>query len=241
MDDYNSNRLVIDEDSECYDQRRHKTSEAREDSGNQQNMEDFDKDDSVIDYNSEDRSVFERNMANDKQRPPNSPPQKKLRQVPEVVISRREVIEKEEQAIDQSGENAPLSPTEVDLTYLAPVRVEETADWPEPIRMLNVWLIRNDNFDGEWKEKMKDHDYYKSNDHFVWTNQLVVGRGVELDEEENLFSGELLNKVNNNPEIQRFPENTFSLKKTKDFGYGLFAKCFIENGSFKIIFVVKNV
>jgi len=28
-------------------------------------------------------------------------------------------------------------------------------------------------------------------------------------------------------QIQRFPENTFSLKKAKDFGNGLFAKCFI--------------
>ena len=67
---------------------------------------------------------------------------------------------------------------ETDLKHLAPVQVEETNDWPKPIRISNVRLRRNENFDGDWKEEMLDvnSDHYKTEDHFVWTNQLVVGR-----------------------------------------------------------------
>ena len=89
--------------------------------------------------------------------------------------------------MSRGGENAPRSPVEVDLMHLAPMHVEETADWPKPIRNSNVQLWINLNFGGDWKEEMRDlnNDCYKSNNNFIWTNQLVVGRGIELDAEEN--------------------------------------------------------
>ena len=95
--------------------------------------------------------------------------------------------------MSRGGENAPRSPVEVDLTHLAPMHVEETADWPKPIRNSNVQLWINLNFGGDWKEEMRDlnNDYYKSNNHFIWTNQLVVGRGIKLDAEENLLCDKL--------------------------------------------------
>jgi len=219
-EDYDSDRLVIDEDSEYHDQRKRKTPEAREDNGNQQYMEGYDNGGFVLDYSSDDESVFERNMANSIQRQI-SPPLQEVRQVDEA-----------EEAMDRSGENAPGSPVEIDLMHLAPMHVEETADWPKPIGISNVRLRRNENFGGDWKEEMRDvnSNHYKTKDHFVWTNQLVVGRGVELDAGENWLNDNFRNKMKiiNNPQIQRLPENTFSLKKAKDFGKGLFAKCFIE-------------
>ena len=230
MEDSDSDRLVIDEDSEYYDQPRRKTPKAREDVGNQQNMEGYNSDGLVIDYSSEDDSVFERNMANGKQRLPVSPPQQEVRRVPEVIHFSSE----DEEAMEESEESEPGSPVEVDLKHLAPVHVEETHDWPKPIRISNVRLGRNENFDGDWKEEMRDvnSNHYKTKDHFVWTNQLVVGRGVELNAEENWLNDDFRNKrkIINNPLVQRFPENFFSLKKAGDFGKGLFAKGFIEDG-----------
>ena len=137
--------------------------------------------------------------------------------------------------MSRGGENAPRSPVEVDLMHLAPMHVEETADWPKLIGISNVRLRRNENFDGDWKEEMRDvNDYhYKTKDHFIWTKQLVVGRWIELDAAENWLNDDFRNKrkVINIPQIQRLPEDTFSLKKAKDFGNGLFAKCFIAKGS----------
>jgi len=231
IEDSNSDSLMIDEDSEYYDQRRRKTPEAREYKGNQQYMEGYDNDGLVIDYSSEDESVFERNMANGEQRL-TSPPLQEIRQVPGVDHSRRENDDEEEEAMDQNGENAPESPVEVDLMHLAPMHVEETADWPKPVRMSNVRLRHNENFGGDWKEEMRDlnNDCYKSNNHFIWTNQLVVGRGIELDAEENRLC-KYLRSITDNPQVPRFPKNIFRLKKAKDFGYGLFAKCFIAKGT----------
>ena len=52
-EDSDSDRLVIDEDSEYYDQRRQKNPpKAREDRGNQQYMEGNDNDGLVLDYSS---------------------------------------------------------------------------------------------------------------------------------------------------------------------------------------------
>ena len=203
-----------DEDSEYCDQRRRKTPpklKARKTS--RQYVEGYESEVMEIDYSSEDESVFERSMASGKQRLPASP--QEVRQVP-----------------DQGGETAPGSPVEVQLMHLAPMHVEETANWPTPIRISNVRLGRNENFDGDWKEEMGDvnNNHYKTKDHFVWTNQLVVGRGVELIAGENWLSGGLRD-INQNPQLKRFPENTFRLKKVKDFGNGLFAKSFIAEGS----------
>jgi len=103
-------------------------------------MEGNDNDGLVLDYSSEYESAFERNMANSIQRQI-SPPLQEVRQVDE-----------EEEAMDQNGENAPESPVEVDLMHLAPMHVEETADWPKPIGISNVRLRRNENFDGDWKK-----------------------------------------------------------------------------------------
>jgi len=213
-EDSNSNRLVIDDDSEYYDQGRRKTPEKlRARKTRRQYVEGYESEVMEIDYSSEDESVFERSMASGKQRLPASP--QEVRQVP-----------------DQGGETAPGSPVEVQLMHLAPMHVEETANWPTPIRMSNVRLRRNENFDGDWKEEMGDvnNNHYKTKDHFVWTNQLVVGRGVELVAGENWLSGGL-REINNNPQLKRFPENTFRLKKVKDFGNGLFAKSFIAKGT----------
>ena len=111
--------------------------------------------------------------------------------------------------------------------HLAPMCVEDTDDWPKPIRMSNIQLRRNENFRGDWKEGMGDvhADIYKSSDHFVWTNQLVVGRGVDVDEEENQYrkSGLFIN----DERIQKFPKDSFRLKKKKKLGYCLFARYFI--------------
>ena len=139
--------------------------------------------------------------------------------------------------MSRGGENAPRSPVEVDLTHLAPMHVEETADWPKPIRMANVQLWINLNFGGDWKEEMRDlnNDYYKSNNHFIWTNQLVVGRGIKLYAEENLLCDKL-RSITDNPQVPRFPKNIFRLKKAGDFGYGLFAKNFIADGLFEIVY-----
>jgi len=228
-EDSDSDRLVIDEVSEYYDQRRRKTPRGKEDIGNLQNMEGYNSGSLVLDYSSEDDSVFKRNMAYGEQRLPISPPLQKVRRVPEVIHFSSD----EEEAMDEGSE--PGSPVEVGLKHLAPVQVEETRDWPMPIRISNVRLGRNEKFDGDWKEEMLDinSDHYKTEDHFVWTNQLVVGRGVELDAEENWLSDNFRNirKNVNNPQVQRFPENFFSLKKAGDFGNGLFAKCFIADGT----------
>merc|ERR1719317_797741 len=234
MEDSESDRLAIDEDSEYYHQRRRKTPEAREDVGNQHNMEGNNSDGLVLDYSFEDDSVFKRNMANSEQRLPISPPLQ-ARRVPEVIHFCGESDDEEDEEEEVMEESEPGSPVEVDLKYLAPVRVEETHDWPKPIRISNVRLGRNKNFDGDWKEEMRDvnSDHYKTKDHFVWTNQLVVGRGVELNVIENWLSDSFRNKrkIINNPLVQRFPENYFSLKKAGDFGDGLFAKRFIEDGT----------
>jgi len=147
IEDSNSDSLMIDEDSEYYDQRRRKTPEAREYKGNQQYMEGYESDGLVIDYSSEDESVFERNVANGEQRL-TSPPLQRVRQVPGVNHSRGEGDDGEEETMDQNGENAPESPVEVDLMHLAPMHVEETADWPKPIGISNVRLRRNENFGG---------------------------------------------------------------------------------------------
>ena len=40
--------------------------------------------------------------------------------------------------------------------HLAPMCVEDTDDWPKPIRMSNIQLRRNENFRGDWKEGMSD-------------------------------------------------------------------------------------
>ena len=143
--------------------------------------------------------------------------------------------------MSRGGENAPRSPVEVDLTHLAPMHVEETADWPKPIRNSNVQLWINLNFGGDWKEEMRDlnNDYYKSNNHFIWTNQLVVGRGIKLYAEENLLCDKL-RSITDNPQVPRFPKNIFSLKKTEDFGYGLFAKNFIADGLFNIVYFFRT-
>jgi len=207
-EDSDSDRLVIDEHSEYHDQRRQKTPpKARKDSKYQarKTIRQY-----VEGYESEDLET-----ASGKQCLPVSPPLQEVRQVP-----------------GQGGENAPGSPVEVELMHLAPMHVEETADWPTPIRISNVRLGRNENFDGDRKEEMRDfnNDHYKTKDHFVWTNQLVVGRGVELVAGENWLSGGL-REINNNPQLKRFPENTFRLKKVKDFGNGLFAKSFIAKGT----------
>ena len=58
-EDSDSDRLVIDEYSEYYDQRRQKTPpKARENRGNQQHMEGNDNDGLVLDYSSEDDILF---------------------------------------------------------------------------------------------------------------------------------------------------------------------------------------
>ena len=236
-EDSDSDMLVIDEESEFFDQRRRKTPEAREDSGNQQYMEGYDSEGLVMDYN-EDESVFEGSMANGRQCPHISPPLQEVRQVSRVNRSRSESDDEEEEAMDQGGENAPGSPQEVDLLHFAPMYVQDTDEWPKPIRMSNIRLRRNKDFGGDWKEEMGgiDSDHYKSNNHFVWTNQLVVRRGVEVDEEENQYRRDGV--FINNERIQRFPQDSFRLKKAKKLGYGLFARRFIARGSFKIVFVV---
>merc|ERR1712200_224203 len=184
----------------------------------------------------EGESVFKRSIANGRQRPSISPPLQEIRQVPRVSRSRGKSDDEEEEAMDQGGEKAPGSPQEVDLLHFAPMYVQKTDDLPEPIRMSNVRLRRNENFRGDWKEEMGgiDSDHYKSNNHFDWTNQLVVGRGVEVDAEENSICNYLRanRSVNNpqNPQVQRFPENHFRLKKV-EFGYGLFAKGLISKGT----------
>ena len=243
-EDSDCDMLVIDEESEFYDQRRRKTPEAREDSGNQQYMEGYYSDGLVMDCNSEDESVFERSVANGRQRPPISPPLQEVRQVPRANRSRSKSNDKEEEAMDQGGENGPGSPQEVDLMHFAPMYVQDTDEWPKPVRMSKIRLRRNENFSGDWKVEMRDanDDYYKSNNHFVWTNQLVVGRGVEVNPEENWLSrgyraDENITENPQNPEVQKLPENNFRLKET-DFGYGLFAEGLISKGSFEVIFVV---
>jgi len=126
---------------------------------------------------------------------------------------------------------------EVDLMHLAPMFVEETEDWPNAVNISDVRLIRNGNFGEGWKwnEEMRDvsSDYYKFNDHFVWTNQLVVGRGIELDEDENQFSNSFREDVVDieNERIRRNPQSYFALKKTGSFGYGLFARHFVKKGT----------
>ena len=115
---------------------------------------------------------------------------------------------------------------EVDLMHLAPMFVEETDDWPNAVNIEDVRLIRNGNFGEGWKwnEEMRDvsSDYYLFNDHFVWTNQLVVGSGIELVEDENQFSNSFREGVEDieNERIRRNPQSYFLLKKTRNFGEG---------------------
>jgi len=219
-----SDEFDRESNSEYYNQRIRRKRPPKARKRRQQYSEDSDSDGLVRDCSSEDE-WDERNISN-RRSPIRPPPQRKVAGVNH--------LDEEEEAME-SEESEPVSPAEVDVMHLAPMRVEETADWPEPIEISNVRLRRNENFGGDRKEEMGDvsNDYYKSCDHFVWTNQLVVGNGVELEAEENYRSRRFRcqMKIINDPQVMRFPENVFRLRKKFVFGYGLFAERFIAKGT----------
>ena len=126
---------------------------------------------------------------------------------------------------------------ESDLKYLAPLSVVDE-EWPKPVQC-PVKTKPNDNFSGTLTVEMEsiDSDYYKYNQskHFVWTNQLVVGKDVKVDnincfkdyKGTNYIYYRSVGSCN-----LKNPDKSFMLKKVENFGYGLFAKHFIKEGWF---------
>ena len=88
------------------------------------------------------------------------------------------------------------------MKHLAPLYVEESDEWPKHVTILSirngtVRYYRNlDIYRGFWHPIMTkmSGDYYNTNknNHFVWTNQVVVGKDVKVDIK--------LDKVDRNPE-----------------------------------------
>ena len=82
--------------------------------------------------------------------------------------------------------SCPPTKNDVDMLHLAPLCVDESENWPEhvtlsSIRSGKVRYRRNHGFEGSLDPSemaSMSGDYYKcyKNNHFVWTNQLFVGK-----------------------------------------------------------------
>ena len=164
-----------------------------------------------------------------------------------IKLSREEEFDK---GSTQGGENfrgnnklvvtKKLKGIEAGLKYLAPVSVvDANEEWPKPV-MSPVNTRVNEEFKGGRTREMGNvcSDYYKfnTNSHFVWTNRLVVGKDVEIENEDcflNCDGNENIEGANYNNCNLKSPHKSFQLKKLKDdFGHGLFAKHLIKKGSF---------
>ena len=154
---------------------------------------------------------------------------------------------------DSEGSEAselPADENDVDMLHLAPLYVDESEDWPQHvtlqmIRSGKVRYHRNYGFEGSWHPSQMaslsgDYYRYNKNNHFVWTNQLVVGKCVEVDVDLNSIDteAEKVEKLGLDPgtvidyescDLMN-PEDSFQLRKVEPFGIGLFAKHFIKKG-----------
>jgi len=146
----------------------------------------------------------------------------------------------------------PAHPDDVDMTHLAPLCIDESDDWPKHVTLKSIrngsvrYYRNHDDYRGSWDPSQMasvSSDYYKynGNNHFVWTNQLFIGKDVEVDSELNVVDMDPekvkwlgLDRgtvINHEACDLRNPENSFQLRKVENFGLGLFAKHSIKKGS----------
>ena len=90
---------------------------------------------------------------------------------------------------EEASEILPAHPNDVDMKHLAPLCVEESEEWPKHVTISSIrnstvrYYRKLDSYKGSWHPIMAkmSGDYYKinKNNHFVWTNQNVVGRRLK--------------------------------------------------------------
>ena len=86
----------------------------------------------------------------------------------------------------EEASEMPAHQNDVDMKHLVPLYVEESDEWPKHVTISSIrnstvrYYRKLDSYKGSWHPIMAkmSGDYYKinKNNHFVWTNQNVVGR-----------------------------------------------------------------
>ena len=156
-------------------------------------------------------------------------PNKKIKIIrqAEDLAQGREIFRGNSRPVD--SQRKKLS-TEVDvhLKCSAPIYVVCADElWRKPI-MNPVGTRSNNKFGGETTKKMRNvySDYYKfnTNNHFVWTNQIIIGKDVEIENKDyflNCEGKEYIEGVNYKNYNLKNPDKSFQLKKLEVLGHGL--------------------